>query len=101
MKTTSDETARLTRTAQLRPGGFPIQVYMRASVALTSNGILVNQMAQRRALPKICIALGLPDVPKLLEQARREAEAGENFLEFRLDYLRDPAQGALARSEER
>src|ERR1700691_3312468 len=53
-------------------------------------------MTQRRALPRICIALGLPDVPRLLEQARREAEAGENFLEFRLDYLRDPAQGARA-----
>ena len=53
-------------------------------------------MAQRRALPKICIALGLPDVPKLLEQARREAEAGENFLEFRIDYLPDPARGAEA-----
>jgi 3-dehydroquinate dehydratase / shikimate dehydrogenase len=53
-------------------------------------------MTQRRALPKICIALGLPDVPRLLEQARREAEAGENFLEFRLDYLRDPAMGARA-----
>src|SRR5579863_4280434 len=53
-------------------------------------------MTQRRALPKICIALGLPDVPRLLEQARREAEAGENFLEFRLDYLRDPAEGAQA-----
>ena len=48
-------------------------------------------MTQRRALPKICIALGLPDVPRLLEQARREAEAGENFLEFRLDYLNDPS----------
>src|ERR1700742_759907 len=47
----------------------------------------------RRPLPRICIALGLPDVPRLLEQARREAEAGENFLEFRLDYLRDPLQG--------
>ncbi len=53
-------------------------------------------MAQRRALPKICIALGLPDVPRLLEQARREAEAGENFLEFRIDYLPDPALGAQA-----
>lgn len=53
-------------------------------------------MAQRRALPKVCIALGLPDVPRLLEQARREAEAGENFLEFRIDYLPDPAQGARA-----
>src|SRR6185437_15038661 len=61
-----------------------------------SDGILVDQMAQRRALPRICIALGLPDVPRLLEQARREAEAGENFLEFRLDYLADPALGAQA-----
>jgi 3-dehydroquinate dehydratase/shikimate dehydrogenase len=51
-------------------------------------------MTQRRALPRICIALGLPDVPRLLEQARREAESGENFLEFRLDYLPDPMQGA-------
>lgn len=53
-------------------------------------------MSQRRALPKICIALGLPDIPRLMEQARREAEAGENFLEFRLDYLPDPAAGARA-----
>src|SRR5882724_1406275 len=59
----------------------------------------MNQMTQRRALPRICIALGLPDVPRLLEQARREAEAGENFLEFRLDYLPDPAQGAQAISQ--
>ena len=36
-------------------------------------------MTQRRALPKICIALGLPDVPRLLEQARREAEAGREL----------------------
>ncbi len=56
----------------------------------------MTQMTQRRALPRICIALGLPDVPRLLEQARREAEAGENFLEFRLDYLADPMQGAQA-----
>src|SRR5580693_4438672 len=56
-------------------------------------------MTQRRALPRICIALGLPDVPRLLEQARREAEAGENFLEFRLDYLRDPGLGARAVEE--
>jgi 3-dehydroquinate dehydratase/shikimate dehydrogenase len=51
-------------------------------------------MAQTRALPRICIALGLPDVPTLLEHARREAEAGEAFLEFRLDYLTDPCRGA-------
>ncbi len=53
-------------------------------------------MSQRRALPRICIALGLPDVPRLLEQAKREAEAGETFLEFRLDYLPDPVEGAHA-----
>ena len=53
-------------------------------------------MTQRRALPKICIALGLPDLPRLLEQAKREAEAGETYLEFRLDYLPDPGAGARA-----
>jgi 3-dehydroquinate dehydratase/shikimate dehydrogenase len=56
-------------------------------------------MTQRRALPRICIALGLADLPKLLDQARHEAEAGENFLEFRLDYLPEPAQGAKAIGE--
>ena len=53
-------------------------------------------MAQKRALPRICIALGLADLVKLLEHARREAEAGETFLEFRLDYLEHPEQGAEA-----
>src|SRR4029078_7042852 len=53
-------------------------------------------MDQKRPLPRICIALGLPDLAKLLEHARREAEAGETFLEFRLDYLERPEQGAAA-----
>src|SRR3954454_5665011 len=53
-------------------------------------------MAQTRSLPRICIALGLPDVPTLLEHARREAEAGEVFLEFRLDYLSNLCKGAEA-----
>jgi 3-dehydroquinate dehydratase/shikimate dehydrogenase len=53
-------------------------------------------MAQKRPLPRICIALGLPDVPSLLEHAHREAESGEAFLEFRLDFLDQPAQGAAA-----
>jgi len=53
-------------------------------------------MLQPRALPRICIALGLPDVAKLLEQGRREIESGENFLEFRLDYLERPERGAEA-----
>jgi len=53
-------------------------------------------MAQTRSLPRICIALGLPDIPTLLDHARREAEAGELFLEFRLDFLDQPAKGAAA-----
>ena len=53
-------------------------------------------MAQTRSLPRICIALGLPDVPTLLTHARREAAAGETFLEFRLDYLDRPLKGAEA-----
>ena len=53
-------------------------------------------MAQTRALPRICIALGLPDVATLLEHARREAEAGETFLEFRLDFVENPCRGAEA-----
>jgi 3-dehydroquinate dehydratase/shikimate dehydrogenase len=53
-------------------------------------------MAQSRSLPRICIALGLGDVPSLLEHARREAAGGEAFLEFRLDYLPMPCQGAEA-----
>ena len=53
-------------------------------------------MAQTKSLPRICIALGLPDVPTLLDHARREAEAGETFLEFRLDFLDQPCKGADA-----
>src|SRR5580658_3863254 len=53
-------------------------------------------MAQTRSLPRVCIALGLPDVPTLLDHARREAAAGEIFLEFRLDFLDHPAAGAAA-----
>src|ERR1700693_1122730 len=55
-----------------------------------------SQMAQTRPLPRICIALGFPDLDRLLEHARREAEAGESFLEFRLDYLEKPERGVEA-----
>src|SRR3954468_14961782 len=53
-------------------------------------------MAQTRSFPRICIALGMPDVSTMLEHARREAEAGELFLEFRLDFLDHPCKGAEA-----
>jgi 3-dehydroquinate dehydratase / shikimate dehydrogenase len=50
-------------------------------------------MPQPTSLPRICIAMGFPDPQKLLEHARREANAGESFFEFRLDYLPVPEQG--------
>jgi 3-dehydroquinate dehydratase / shikimate dehydrogenase len=56
-------------------------------------------MATTRSFPRICIALGLPDVPALLDHARREAAAGETFLEFRLDFLDNPCAGARAITE--
>jgi 3-dehydroquinate dehydratase/shikimate dehydrogenase len=53
-------------------------------------------MPQRIALPRICIALGFPEVETLLAHARAEYDAGERFLEFRLDYLASPEQGITA-----
>jgi len=50
-------------------------------------------LSRSTTLPRICIALGLPDPQKLMEHARREADAGERFLEFRLDYLPNPLDG--------
>ena len=57
-------------------------------------------MGSRNAsLPRICIALGLGDVQKLLAHARQELLAGETFLEFRLDYLPSPLDGVRAIAE--
>lgn len=53
-------------------------------------------MSFRQVFPRVCVALGLPRVEALLEHAQREVESGETFLEFRLDYLDDPAAGAIA-----
>ena len=53
-------------------------------------------MIARRSLPRICIALGFPTVKELTEHARREAEYGERFFEFRLDYLDRPDEGRAA-----
>jgi 3-dehydroquinate dehydratase/shikimate dehydrogenase len=50
-------------------------------------------MPKPTSLPRICIAMGISDPQKLLEQARHEVNAGESFLEFRLDYLPAPEQG--------
>ncbi|MDX2181301.1 MAG: shikimate dehydrogenase [Bryobacteraceae bacterium] len=53
-------------------------------------------MPSRASFPPICIALGFPTPGKLIEHARREVDAGETFLEFRLDYLPKPAEGVAA-----
>ncbi len=53
-------------------------------------------MPQRISLPRICIALGLPDAETLLAHARKEYDAGERFFEFRIDYLPTPEQGIAA-----
>jgi 3-dehydroquinate dehydratase/shikimate dehydrogenase len=50
-------------------------------------------MALRHSFPRICIAIGVSDPAQLREFAEREAETGETFLEFRLDYLPRPEQG--------
>ena len=50
----------------------------------------------RISLPRICIALGFPETETLLAQARKEYDAGERFLEVRLDYLAVPEQGVVA-----
>jgi 3-dehydroquinate dehydratase / shikimate dehydrogenase len=53
-------------------------------------------MARFNGLPRVCIALGFSDPGRLLECARREVASGEEFLEFRLDYLPDPRKGVEA-----
>jgi 3-dehydroquinate dehydratase/shikimate dehydrogenase len=53
-------------------------------------------MTRRAALPRICIALGFPEIESLLAHAREEYNAGERFFEFRLDYLPAPEQGVAA-----
>src|SRR5271163_1815876 len=53
-------------------------------------------MPQRISLPRICIALGFPEVDILLAHARKEYDAGERFFEFRIDYLPAPEQGVAA-----
>ena len=46
-----------------------------------------------RTLPRICVALGLPSASQLQCAAEREYKDGSTLLEFRLDYLPDPAAG--------
>jgi len=50
-------------------------------------------MAYRSDFPRICVALGCAEADPLEKLARRACDDGEEFLEFRLDMLRDPAAG--------
>ncbi len=51
-------------------------------------------MISVRSLPKICVALGLPDPSRLEEAATASCDRGDCFLELRLDMLADPMKGA-------
>lgn len=53
-------------------------------------------MSQRLQFPRIAIALGFEEPHNLIEHAVAEVESGGRFLEFRLDFLRDPRQGPEA-----
>lgn len=46
-----------------------------------------------RSLPRICVALGLSSPDELDHAAEVECKDGNAFLEFRLDYLKDPSAG--------
>ncbi|MGC2657661.1 MAG: shikimate dehydrogenase [Bryobacteraceae bacterium] len=46
-----------------------------------------------QSLPRICVALGCSTPEELNLAAHREYKDGGTFLEFRLDYLRDPLSG--------
>ncbi len=50
-------------------------------------------MVRLMQLPPICVALGCETASELERFARRSAEAGERFFEFRLDSLDDPESG--------
>jgi 3-dehydroquinate dehydratase/shikimate dehydrogenase len=50
-------------------------------------------MAYRSEFPRICVALGCAEAGQLEKLARQACEAGEEFLEFRLDLLSAPVQG--------
>lgn len=45
------------------------------------------------SLPRICVALGLPNAEQLARIAEKEYKDGNTFLEFRLDHLADPSSG--------
>ncbi|HMF76509.1 MAG TPA: shikimate dehydrogenase [Bryobacteraceae bacterium] len=46
-----------------------------------------------RSLPRICVALGFSTAAQLARAAECEYKDGSAFLEFRLDYLQNPAAG--------
>ena len=46
-----------------------------------------------KTLPHICVALGFSSASQLSRAADREYKDGNTFLEFRLDYLPEPAAG--------
>lgn len=58
--------------------------------------LIVNVPSLPASLPRICVALGCPNPAELLRAAEHEYKDGNNFLEFRLDYLTHPDSGIEA-----
>jgi 3-dehydroquinate dehydratase/shikimate dehydrogenase len=52
-------------------------------------------MVSLRAIPRICVALGAPDVAGLERLVAAALDRGHRFLELRFDMLDDPAAGAI------
>jgi 3-dehydroquinate dehydratase/shikimate dehydrogenase len=73
-----------------------IAVYRSDSDSLRS---VLHAMPARAPLPRICIAMGFNTVEQLIAHARREAQEGESFFEFRLDYLPHPEEAFPAMRE--
>ena len=58
---------------------------------LTKRSLIMPSLP--KFLPRICVALGLPTPSKLARAAESEYKDGNQFQEFRLDYLASPEAG--------
>ncbi len=66
----------------------------RRRAAVITYGASSSPMVSLRSLPKICVALGLPEPAQLEQAAIASCDRGNSFLELRLDMLAEPLRGA-------
>jgi len=65
----------------------------RLAACYPTRAFAIRMSALPRSLPRVCVALGFPTAGQLSRAAEAEYKDGNTFLEFRLDYLPDPATG--------